>query len=165
MGARFRSRQAAPDYQPPGNLVQAHNAVDTRPQDNEELLGGTSDKLYVTSDGYSLQSEVQHVMANAHAADYPSRQYSNHDDIDYEVDGRRGQVDGVPYSTGVVSSDLVENFALTGEQANIRRPYSNQADGPVGTSDHNGLLAMAYMQSQNQYYPGEAAQADVVRAV
>lgn len=86
--------------------------------------------------------------------------------VDYNDGGQFGLVDNLPYSTGVVSSDLVENFALTGEQATIRRDTDlRQMDGPVGTADYNGATALMYMQLVNQYYPNEASQGDLVGSV
>lgn len=83
-----------------------------------------------------------------------------------EVGGRAGEVGDLPYSLGVVDSNTVENFELTGQQAIIRRmPNPGGNTGPVGTSDHNMMLALAYEQQVNQYYPNEASQADLIRSV
>lgn len=88
------------------------------------------------------------------------------DDIDYQVDGQMGLVNRFPYSTGEVSSDAQENFALTGEQVYLRRESEGrQLYGPVGTSDSSALLALAYAQQQNMYYPNEMSQADLVVSV
>jgi hypothetical protein len=85
--------------------------------------------------------------------------------IDREIGGQRGRIDIVPYTEGVVSSDAVENFELDGRQAIIRRKRNPSDEGPVGTSDSNGMLALRYAQAVNQYYPSEYSQADLVRAL
>lgn len=162
MSARFRTRRADSTYVPPRGIVARQESFTTAPQDDNPYQGGTSD---LTNPAFPGGFELVHVMAQARNASYPSLQSSVKDYIDYEVGGQQGQVDGVPYSTGVVSSDAVENFALTGEQAVIRRGYNPSSTGPVGTSDHNAVLAMAYAQQVNQYYPGELAQADVIAAL
>lgn len=87
------------------------------------------------------------------------------DMVDYEVGGQSGLVNDWPYGTGVVSSDAVENFNLTGEQAIIRRQPDPNRVGPVGTSDHNQLLQLAYAQSVNQFYPNEQSQFDLIRSI
>jgi hypothetical protein len=89
------------------------------------------------------------------------------DDIDWQVGGQAGVVNRFPYSThGPVSSDGVENFSLTGEQIYLRRETEQrQLYGPVGTSDSSALLALAYAQMQNQYYPNESSQIDLVMSV
>lgn len=85
--------------------------------------------------------------------------------IDREMDGLRGAVDDQPYSLGVVSSDLTENFWLGGQQAVIRRGRNPSEHGPVGTSDYSGRQALQYAMSVNQFFPNEASQADLVRAI
>jgi hypothetical protein len=88
------------------------------------------------------------------------------DDIDQQIDGQMGLVNRFPYSMGEVSSDAQENFALTGEQIFLRRDSEQrQMYGPVGTSDSSALLALAYAQQQNMYYPNEVSQADLVASV
>lgn len=165
MSQRFRNKVSQEGYVPPRGIVARQESFDTSPQDRAPLMGGTSDQMAAASPSMPGAFEIQHVMAQASDATYPSLQPSIKDQINYEIGGQRGQVDGVPYSLGVVSSDQVENFALTGEQANIRRQFNQQSIGPVGTSDHNAILAAAFAQSINQYYPGEEAQADVIRAL
>lgn len=87
--------------------------------------------------------------------------------IDREIGGQRGWVDDLPYSMGVVSSDLVENYALTGEQAVIRRTRnpSDHGSTPVGTSDYSSHLALLYEMNASEFYPNEMSQADLVRSV
>lgn len=130
-------------------------------------MGGDANEYYTQPAAHQFPGprETRHVMAQQRPASYPSRQESNHDNIDYEVGGQHGQVDANPYSLGVVSSDSVENFSLDGRQAIIRRGRNPSDVGPVGTSDHNTLLGLALAQSVNQYYPNERSQSDVIRAV
>ena len=82
-----------------------------------------------------------------------------------EDGGASGIVDALPYSTGVVSSDLVENFWLDGRQALIRRKRNPSDTGPVGTSDPNAILSIVFAQQANQYFPNESSQGDLVKAV
>jgi hypothetical protein len=87
------------------------------------------------------------------------------DDIDYEIGGASGMAGfAFPRSEGVTASDSVENFWLDGRQAVIRRKLDTNY-GPVSTSDHNALVALAYAQSVNQYYPNEQSQFDVIRSI
>lgn len=96
----------------------------------------------------------------------PNPQLVIRDNIDWTIGGQMGVVNRFPYSTGDVESGYVENFDLTGEQIYLRRETeARQLYGPVGTSDSNALLALAYAQMQNQYYPNEASQADLIRSV
>lgn len=169
MGQKFRNRRNTDGYVAPAGIVARQDAFDTSVQTDFPVMGGTSpvlgDPNIPAQGGIPIEFEQQHTMADARNASYPSIQ-QRYEDIDYEVGGVNGQVDGVPYSTGVVSSDSVENFALTGEQAIIRRGGNpGQATGPVATSDHGALLAAAFAQSQNEYYPNEASQADVLSAI
>lgn len=86
--------------------------------------------------------------------------------LDYNEGGQFGLVNNLPYSVGVVSSDAVENYDLTGEQVLLRRETeARQMHGPVGTADSSTLLAIAYAQQVNQFYPDEASQADLVVSV
>lgn len=93
----------------------------------------------------------------------PTDNYVRATAINQEIGGQSGQK-GFTYSTGPVSSDAVENFALDGRQQIIRRqPDTNY--GPVSTSDHGALLAMAYAQQVNQFYPNEQSQYDLIKAI
>lgn len=119
---------------------------------------------------YPVQREKFHPTADSIPAD--RMHMSGPDDsvgiegIDREVDGKAmGRVDAITYSTGVTSSDLVENFELDGRQQIIRRGPNPASKGPVGTSDASAFLALAYAQSVNQFYPNEESQADLIRSV
>lgn len=88
------------------------------------------------------------------------------DQINYEVQGQRGRLDTLPYSTGVVDASLVENFEYRGQQVMLRRETDKrQAVGPVGTSDYAGGLAITYAMLTSRFYPNEVSQSDLVRAV
>lgn len=166
MSQAFRNRRYNGSATP--NDIGTRNAlVDTSTQDNAPLQSGTNDRQMATTvQAYPVQTELQHVNAEGHL---PERALvgvgSIKDMIDYEVGGSRGIVDYQTYSTGVVSSDLMENFALTGEQAIIRRGRNPSAVGPVATADHNTLLSLAYAQATSQFYPNERSQADLIRSV
>lgn len=144
-----------------GTQMAYSTAVQDDP-DNDNFLG-TSALLY--TDQYPGPREHYHP-GDLGSAPMPVPIGYIKDLVDYEVEGVRGLVDNAPYSTGVVSSDLVENYWLDGSQAYIRRARSPQdRGGPVGTSDSNALLAIAYAQAVNQFYPNEASQADLVKSV
>lgn len=105
---------------------------------------------------------------NAHESELtPNAAPVIRDNVDWQIGGQSGLVDRFPYSLhGPVSSDAVEDFALTGEQIYLRRESEQrQMYGPVGTSDSSAMLALAYAQMQNQYYPNETSQADLVVSV
>lgn len=165
MSQRWRTQKRASAITPadPDDVVANHNNVDTSPQDNSPIMGGVT-MAYLFNQDFPVQKELIHVEADS-TTPQPVPIGSIKDQIDYEVGGQRGLVNNVPYSEGVVSSDLVENFTLDGRQAVIRRMADKNSTGPVGTSDHNMLLALAYAQAANQYFPNEASQSDVVRAV
>jgi hypothetical protein len=94
----------------------------------------------------------------------PTQTYVLATAIDREVGGVSGQSGFMFSDKGPVSSDAVENFNLDGRQQIIRRRLENSY-GPVATSDHNALLAMAYAQLTNQYYPSEESQYDLIKAI
>lgn len=133
----------------------------------DAVTGGEIDSSY--SPEFPGQREDFHAEWED-AQEYSPSQYPDHtrsyDRIDWEVGGQFGLVNNFPYSMGVVSSDLVENFELTGEQVVLRRETeARMAQGPVGTADANAMLALAYVQTVNQYYPNEFSQADLVVSV
>lgn len=171
MGKRFRNRRDATINAIVGadDVVVNHERLDTDVQYQVEgFSSGALGKWYQPA--FPGQRETVHTEAEGRPSGRLSGVGSVRDDSvsgpGREVGGQPGLVDGVPYSLGVVSSDLVENFALTGQQAIIRRQANPGGNtGPVGTSDHNMLLALAYEQQVNQFYPNEASQADLVRAV
>lgn len=166
MGQRFRNRRDAGIQAIAGmsDVVANHEAIDTQIQYDFDDHFGTSDYGYPNA--FPVQREIVHTMADSHPSGSINSNCNIHDDIDWEIGGQQGEVDGVPYSLGVVSSDAVENFALDGRQAVIRRMQNPGGNvGPVGTSDHNMLLALAYEQSANMFYPSEASQYDMVRSV
>lgn len=164
MGKKFRQRREAGIEAIVGqsDVVANHEAIDTQVQyDYDDHFGTT------TYDGvFPGQREQIHREADRRPSGSISSDANIHDNIDWEIGGVQGEVDALPYSLGVVSSNLVENFDLNGRQAVVRRQENPGGNtGPVGTSDHNMLLALAYDQSANQYYPNEASQYDVVRSV
>lgn len=168
MSQAFRNRRSNGSARVPSNIAARNANVDTSTQDNHPLMGGDANEYFTDPGAHNFPTvgkETRHVMAGWQDASYPSRQFSNHDPIDYEVGGEHGKVNGNPYSVGVVSSDAVENFSLDGRQAIIRRGRNPSDVGPVGTSDHNTLIGLALAQSVNAYYPNERSQSDVVRAV
>lgn len=129
----------------------------------EHLDDGTGVLTAYADPQFPGQTELFHAGANAQPLSFgPVGDIQ--DRIDWEIGGVSGEVDNFPWSLGVVSSDLVENFELDGRQAIIRRMDDNNY-GPVGTSDHNMLLAMSYAQQINQFYPNEQSQYDLIRAV
>jgi hypothetical protein len=127
----------------------------------EPLEGGSMVEYGVA---FPVQREEYRPMADV---DYlhPTPVGDIHDEIDWEIGGVRGEINPV-YSLGVVDSNTVENFWLDGRQQIVRRQGNpSQASGPVGTSDHNTLLGLAYAQQVNQYYPNERSQYDMIQAV
>lgn len=164
MSKRFRQRREQGINAIAGTTdeVANHEAVDTQVQYDYDYQDGTTSY----AGGFPVQREKIHREASGRPSGSINSNANVHDDIDWEVGGVQGRVDSVPYSVGVVSSDLVENFALTGQQAVIRRQQNPGGNvGPVGTSDPNMILALAYEQAANQYYPNEASQYDLVKSV
>lgn len=149
------------------DIVGTYLAYDPTPQVTAYFLGGNSPQIENDAT-YPGQREVFHPEADRTTPSTLIMDGQGNETfnlIDREIGGQRGWIDNLPYSTGVVSSSLVENFDLDGRQAVIRRQGSKQAHGPVGTSDSNGRLALLYSQAVNEYFPSEASQADLVRAV
>lgn len=86
------------------------------------------------------------------------------DQIDWEVGGQPGMTKFVG-STGVVGRNSYDQFDFSGEQTVVRRAADTNY-GPVTGTDYNALLATLYVyQEANQYFPNEAAQGDVIKAV
>lgn len=86
------------------------------------------------------------------------------DQVDWEIGGQPGMTKFVG-STGVVGRNSYDAFDFMGEQAVVRR-MADTNYGPVTGSDYNALLATLYVyQEANQYFPNEAAQGDVIKAV
>lgn len=122
------------------------------------------DRLTDIADNWPTQ--LENFKPGANGVEYNNTPVGSIKDlVDYEIGGQSGLAAfAFPRSTGVVSSDAVEDFTLTGQQAVIRRqPDTNY--GPVSTSDHNALLALAFAQSANQFYPNEESQFDVIRSI
>jgi hypothetical protein len=171
MGKKFRQRRDATINSIVGtdDVVANHESLDVAVQyENEPAHLGTTQYQYDSQ--FPGQRELQHREAQGYTPPTIAGVGTIRDDsvsgANREANGQRGRVDIVPYSVGVVSSNLVENFDLTGQQAVIRRQANpGGVTGPVGTSDHNALLAMAYEQSVNQFYPNEASQYDLVKSV
>lgn len=171
MGKRFRNRRDATVNAIVGkdDVVGNYESYNPNVQyETEPAPVGTTQAQYDPQ--FPGQREIQHREAEGFTPAVYAGVGSIRDDsvsgTNREANGQRGRVDITPYSVGVVSSNLVENFDLTGEQAVIRRmPNPGGVTGPVGTSDHNALLAMAYEQSVNQFYPNEASQYDLVKSV
>lgn len=86
------------------------------------------------------------------------------DNVQWDIGGIIGQTKNVG-STGVTDPQTVDAHSFTGQMAVIRRmPDTNY--GPVKTSDHNSLLSLLYaMQEGSHYFPNEASQIDVIKAV
>jgi hypothetical protein len=168
MSKKFRDKRAASSMQyvyDTDDIIYNNEMIDTS---FDDANGGEGSDSYfgttVMDYQYPSPMEIVHTEAEGYTP-VGSPIGSIKDPIDYEVGGQRGRVDNLPYSTGVVSSDLVENFELDGRQAVIRRMRNPSSVGPVGTSDHNMILALAYRQMTNQFYPNEGSQADLVRSV
>lgn len=149
------------------DIVGTYLAYDPTPQTTAYYLGGNQ-PLDMLSARFPGQREIFHPEADRYTPATGVMDGQGNDTynlIDREIGGQRGWINDLPYSTGVVSSDLVEDFNLDGRQAVIRRQGTKQGVGPVGTSDSNGRLALLYAQAVNEYFPNEASQADLVRAV
>lgn len=149
-------------------IVETQANYNTEDQVLAYYQGGNATMMIEDSSTLPVQHEYFHTEAEGITPD--QRQFagpgnSTYNMIDREVDGQRGRIDILPYSTGVTASDSVENFALTGEQAIIRRGRNPSDTGPVGTADSNGILALQYAQQVNQYFPNERSQSDLVRSV
>ena len=86
-------------------------------------------------------------------------------EIDEEIGGATGQLNKSMYTLGVVSSNNVENFELTGRQIRIRRqPDGNY--GPVsGGMDHSANYLPQYAQGTNISVPDEWLYADLGSAI
>jgi hypothetical protein len=122
---------------------------------------------YLLPDGAIFPTPVEYFQTGNNARPYTTAGPGDiGNNIDREIGGVSGNANGYLWSTGVVSSDAMENFELDGRQAIIRRMDNpGGVTGPVGTSDHNALLAMAYAQMANQFYPSEESQYDLIRSV
>jgi hypothetical protein len=144
------------------NVMEGYATFDPALSDSPEPSGiakpiGTDDLLVAHTAQFPGPREFYHPMPmdNAH---FPTAGFGSiRDNIDWEVGGVSGLVNVLPYSLGVVSSDLVENFALTGQQAIIRRQPNPASAGAVQTADFNALQSIAYAQAAASYFPGEAS--------
>jgi hypothetical protein len=92
-----------------------------------------------------LQRPIIHLTDQDNQDGLPAPSYpATPDMVDWDVGGRPGLVNRLPYGRGVVDTNTVENFALTGRQIKLRRQPENQW-GPVkgarsGGSDFSGGL-------------------------
>jgi len=179
MSRSYRARRRAPTSKMYGGEVGESVAVEDPDQFDTTSNQVTNTTVQYVYDGlaagtmaldyspeYPITPETYRPMAASHPVGtllMPDDR-DVHDDIDWTVEGQMGENDST-YSLGVVSSDAVENFSLDGRQAIIRRGRNPSAQGPVGTSDHNTLLGLAYAQSVNQYFPNEESQADLIQGV
>lgn len=175
MSARFRAKQQtmARSYADVGSLTDGSDIVpdqlnwNTSADVTQSEANGTTTTMVDIA--YGLPIELYRAMQGATLP--ANEQYipivnDVKDHIDYTVGGNRGAVMRSPNApNGPVHTDGVENFALTGEQAIIRRPHGTQGDGPVATSDANAFLAMAYGQQVNQFYPSEKSQVSLIHSV
>jgi hypothetical protein len=149
-----------------GFVVNSDNVGVSYFNDLEPYDDGTF-AAYLLPDGYLFPTPVEYFQTGNNAVAYTTAgQGDIGDNINREIGGVSGDANGYLWSTGVVSSDAMENFWLDGKQAIIRRMDNpGGVSGPVATSDHNALLAMAYAQMANQYYPSEESQYDLIRSV
>jgi hypothetical protein len=75
-----------------------------------------------------------------------------------------GMVNRLPYASGPVDSNLVENFAMTGEYISIRRK-AEASSGPVGASDYSSYLAAALTQAALAPAPVDRINAELLMSV
>lgn len=132
---------------------------------NWEGQGGELDLMYPP--GFPGPKEIRMVDAsNAVTFNTEARGVGIIKDyVDWEVGGQPGATKNVG-STGVVDPHTVDQHNFYGEMAIVRRQPDVNRAGPVGTADHNSLLAQLWlMQQTSQFYPQEAAQVDLIRAV
>lgn len=150
----------------PSDEYIAYEVYNSDVQEATAYMGGELDTQYDPT--YPGAREDFHAEWED-ASEYDRSQYpqaSIHDNIDYQIGGQFSLVGNFPYSMGAAATAEVENFDLTGQQVILRRETDmRMMDGPVGTSDANSILALAYMQLTNQYYPNEFSQADMVVSV
>lgn len=148
------------------NVMEGYEMFDPTLSDNNIMKPISTDDLLVAHTAtFPGPRETYHPMPmdNTH---FPTAGFGSiRDNIDWEVGGVSGLVNVLPYSLGVVSSDLVENFALTGQQAIVRRQPNPASQGAVQTADFNALQSIAYAQASASYFPGEASQGDLVKAI
>jgi hypothetical protein len=170
MSRRFRRSRQTTSQAPltvDNNDFRNESSVNTEPTDSQlaydGFLNGTM--AYNYSPSYPSPHEIYHPMADTAVQRNPvSSNQRIADNVDRTVGGVMGEINPT-YAVGVVSSDNVENFALDGRQQIIRRGRNPSDRGPVGTSDHNTMLGLAYAQQVNQYFPNEQSQTDLVRSV
>lgn len=171
MSAKFRQRRRliadsphagnAPTAQIDNPASVATAMRSTQIQDATQYFGGTADDYHFPNE-YAGGREYYHTeFATEHKP--LAAPLGREPGIDYEIGGERGRVDALPYSLGVVSSDAVENFELTGEMAYLRRETeARMGVGAVQTADYMASLAVTYAAAASQYYPNEVSQADLV---
>lgn len=169
MSWRTRQRaRAAPlaELQVQGeNLVVNHDNVKTEYAEDLTPYDDGSYPANLLPGGERFPGPVEYFHTGADATPYTYTPVGViRDNIDWEIGGESGDANGYLWSTGVVDPNTVENFDLTGQQQIIRR-MADTNYGPVATADHNALLAMAYAQQMNQFYPSEESQYDLIRGV
>lgn len=80
---------------------------------------------------------------------------------DPSIGGMPADVDILPYSTGIVEPNIVEDFSLMGGVNQYRRPPESNP-GPVSSLDYRSQLAMQIIQSMTPDVYDEASQLSVI---
>lgn len=113
-----------------------------------------------------LQLPLEHHVdqANRHSVP-PNEAYVKTSDIDRTVGGLPGMTNRLPYTVGVVSTDAVENFQLTGRQIRIRRQPENQWGPAQGGAAGQQALHAGIAQQAIPDVPDWLAQSGIAEVI
>lgn len=97
-------------------------------------------------------------------AGVPVNAWQTASEFDWDVGGQPGMVGHLGYTAGVVDTNTVEDFELTGRVIKVRRPVEGIM-GPVATPDYAASFLPAYAQQGYRETPDAILYPDLGAAI